>query len=318
MPHVTFIHGIANKPPADVLLEDWKHNLKYGGLNLDTRGVGASMAYWADVMYASPEESTASYESADGDCGTSAGDDDNAWIDALPESERKWVSEMVETLGLGAPSPGGDDFTPDPPQGEGFEGTGQARFEAVPLPWFIKRRLMKRLLRDVHHYLFNDVSEPRDGERYQVRDHIRQLFIDQLKEDAAGNNGGAHVVLSHSMGTVIAYDCLKNVPDCPSIDGLMTVGSPLGISEVHDNFDPEYQKEDAFPSARVSGGWVNVYDRLDPVAFDARIANDYQKGGVKVVNDIQVRNQGSWRHSSWKYFGQEDLCHHLAELLGVS
>ena len=34
MPHVTFIHGISNKPPKDKLLEDWEAYLALGGLDL--------------------------------------------------------------------------------------------------------------------------------------------------------------------------------------------------------------------------------------------------------------------------------------------
>ncbi|MEL7450034.1 MAG: hypothetical protein AAFN78_12550, partial [Pseudomonadota bacterium] len=124
-----------------------------------------------------------------------------------------------------------------------------------------------------------------------------------------------HVVISHSMGTVISYDCLKNVADCPSVSAYMTVGSPLGLSEVHDNFKPEYNKRNAFPIEKVGGGWVNVYDRLDPVAFDARIANDYQKDGSEVIVDERVRNTGAWRHSSNKYYGQAALTDHLRTLL---
>lgn len=119
------------------------------------------------------------------------------------------------------------------------------------------------------------------------------------------------------MGTVISYDCLKNVPDCPAVDAYMTVGSPLGISEVHDNFKPDYDKHRAFPAARVAGQWVNVYDRLDPVAFDARLANDYQKDGGKVIVDQKVHNSGKWRHSSYKYYGQAALCEHLRNLLDL-
>lgn len=141
-----------------------------------------------------------------------------------------------------------------------------------------------------------------------------------MKADSAANTNGNHVVVSHSMGTVISYDCLKNVADCPGIDGYMTLGSPLGISEVHDNFKPTYTANDAFPSEKVSGNWVNVYDRLDPVAFDSHLTNDYKKGGVEVVTDQRVRNDGAWRHSAWKYYGQhgqQSLCDHLKELLDL-
>jgi len=216
---------------------------------------------------------------------------------------------MRRSLGVDSASPDGDDFKPEAPD----ENVSKLEFEAIPLPWFIKRRVMKAFLRDVHHYLFDATSSPRPGESFRVKEHIRDLFVSQLSIDS--QNEGPHVVVSHSMGTVISYDCLKNVPACPAIDGYMTVGSPLGLSEVHDNYDPRYNAKDAFPSVGVSGDWINVYDRLDPVAFNARIADDYLKSGTEVVQDHRVTNGGAWRHSSLKYFAQESLCEHLANLL---
>lgn len=312
MPHVTFIHGIANKPPKDKLLWLWEQSLIDGGLDLSSEGVTTSLVYWADVMYAAPNALEDGFESVNEGLGTEEADEDQAWIDGLSDQEKAFVARMQDKFGVDAKSPEGDDFTPEAPA----EDVDDLRFEAIPLPWFIKRRVMKCVLRDVHHYMFNATHAPRPGETYQVQDYIRKLFVDQLVEDSAANDGGPHVVVAHSMGTVISYDCLKNVPDCPGISAYMTLGCPLGISEVYDNFHPAYDKDTAFPDpGKLAGNWVNVYDRLDPVAFDSKIANDYQKNGRKVIIDQKVRNSGAWRHSSSKYFKQQALCNHLRTLL---
>lgn len=314
MPHVTFIHGIANKPPKEKLLENWEAYLAQGGLDLAAEGVTTSMVYWADILYPDPLAQEADFESVDEGLGAAELDEDIEWIKELPENEKAFVESFRKKLGFDQVSPEDDEY--EPPSLENEDAVESLPFEAIPLPWFIKRRVMKALLKDVHHYLFNSRFSPRPGEEYQVQDHIRSLFVDQLKKDTS-NLEGPHVVVSHSMGTVISYDCLKNVSSCPSVDAYMTVGSPLGISEVYDNFKPEYHKHDAFPSEKVAGNWVNVYDRLDPVAFDARIANDYRKDGNKVVIDERVHNSGKWRHSSYKYYGQQALCEHLKKLLGI-
>jgi hypothetical protein len=321
VPHVTFVHGIANKPAKEVLLRDWEDALALGGLDLAASGVTTSMVYWADVLYAEPEESARAYESVDQGLGTEELDEDLAWVGELPEEQAAMVAGLRSRLRLDQPPPEGktDAYEPPPPEDENealVAGAEAMAFEAVPLPWFIKRRLMKALLRDVHHYLFKAKSSPRPGVEFDVQKELRRRFIDQLKEDAAGCAGN-HVVLSHSMGTVISYDCIKNVDGCPPVAGLMTVGSPLGLSEVHDNFDPRYRRDEAFPADGVAGEWVNVYDRLDPVAFDARLGNDYKKAGQVVVTDERVHNSGRWRHSSWKYFGQSALVGHLQRLLGL-
>lgn len=314
MPHVTFIHGIANKPPKDKLLENWESELEIGGLNLGAEGVTTSLVYWADVMYPEPMKPEANFEAVDSGLGTDEIDEDLAWLEDLPAEQRKAAEALRERLGLDMQSPAGEDYEAAAPDEDSDE---PLTFEAIPLPWFIKRRVMKSLLKDVHHYLFNMKFSPRAGEEYQVQDHIRGLFVDQLKADSGANDDGPHVVVAHSMGTVISYDCLKNVPECPAVDGYLTLGCPLGISEVHDNFKPKYDKNDAFPSAKVGGQWINVYDRLDPVALDARLANDYLRGREEVIIDQKVRNGGKWRHSSHKYYGQRKLTEHLRTLLDL-
>lgn len=313
MPHVTFIHGICNKPPKEKLLENWEQYLAQGDLDLAASGVTTSMVYWADVLYEKPQEPSADFESVTEGLGTTEITEDLAWIETLPPDEKKFVESFRKKLRFDQVSPETDSYEP-PFLETNEDAVEELSFEAIPLPWFIKRRVMKALLKDVHHYLFNAEFSPRPGETYRVQEYIRRLFVDQLKHDVEEQEG-PHVVVSHSMGTVISYDCLKNVPDCPQISAYMTVGSPLGISEVHDNFNPEYEKNDAFPSATIGGNWVNVYDRLDPVAFDAHLANDYLKHGQKVIVDQRVHNKGRWRHSSYKYYGQRALCQHLIELL---
>ncbi|MFK7893209.1 MAG: hypothetical protein AB8B63_20510 [Granulosicoccus sp.] len=314
MPHVTFIHGIANKPKADDLLRDWKAELDGAGFNLGTRGVTSSLVYWADVMYDKPMSSSSSFESLDDGLGTEKKDEALDWVKNLDTPQKTVVASLIHKFGLDKAPPEEDrEAVPEQPMGE----DDPYAFEAIPLPWFIKERVMKRLLKDVHHYLFNERFSPRPGETYHVQTELRQRFVGQLEHDKT-HATGPFVVVAHSMGTVISYDCLKNVASCPSIDGFMTVGSPLGLSEIHDNFDPDYNKRDAFPSSRVTRGWVNLYDRLDPVAFDAKIANDYQQNGQRLVQDERVRNGGVWRHSSNKYFQQDKLIAHLSNLLDLA
>ena len=313
MPHVTFVHGISNKPTPDKLLENWNAELDIGGLNLATQGVTSSMVYWADVVYENPLKSSSNFESVDDALGTEGDDADLDWVNTLSGDQRAVVDALIKKLELDKSPPNNDkEARPNVPMDEDSD----YDFEAIPLPWFIKERVMKRFLKDVHHYLFNERFSPRAGETYDVQTELRKRFIGQLENDKA-NATGPFVIVAHSMGTVISYDCIKNVPGCPTIDGLITVGSPLGLSEIHDNFKPDYNRRDAYPSTNIARQWVNIYDRLDPVAFDARLSNDYRQSGQDVIKDEKVRNAGVWRHSSHKYFHQAKLVSHLKNLLSV-
>ena len=64
MAHVTFIHGIGNKPAADELHRIWLQSLAAGldGINLGAEGITSSMVYWADVLYSEPDANVAAYE----------------------------------------------------------------------------------------------------------------------------------------------------------------------------------------------------------------------------------------------------------------
>jgi pimeloyl-ACP methyl ester carboxylesterase len=184
------------------------------------------------------------------------------------------------------------------------------------LTWFVKKAFLENFLSDVHHYLFNVQHSPRPGTTYQVQDEIRKRFVTRLKADKPAS--GPHVVVSHSMGTVIAYDCLKRVPECPAVDALITIGSPLGLDEIQDKLQPEWTRQDGFPKDRVRGLWANVFDRLDPVAgFDPFLKNDFRTGEQGIVNDIEVQNDGAWRHSMVKYLRQDKVRQTLTTMLGL-
>ncbi|HWQ35448.1 MAG TPA: hypothetical protein VNQ79_21555 [Blastocatellia bacterium] len=318
MPHITFIHGIANKPPKDKLLRLWREALaRDNGLDLGANGVSSSMVYWADVMYAAPQDEQAAYESLDEgrspDVAAAAAEPeaDTAWKSALPENEQRWLAQLetkikIETEADTAATAAGAAAEP--------ESAAAPKLERIWLPAPIKKKLMEDFLRDVHHYLFNVSYSPRPDDTYQVQDEIRQRMIAALAEGA--KQDGPHIVVSHSMGTVISYDCLKRVAGCPRVDALVTLGSPLGLDEVQDGLKPEYNSHDGFPAANVATRWVNVFDHLDPVAgFDPYLANDYRRGGTKVVEDINEQNWGRWRHDITKYLRGAQLRAKLKELL---
>lgn len=315
MAHITFIHGIANKPKEEALLKIWLDALAEDqlgnddGIPLSTLGVTASMVYWADVMYDTPLaegtfESAADWENNASVAEKTDNDPDMSWRANLTGEEKAMVDALGAKLSFDVLVD--DAFTPPPAE--------IARtLERIPLPWFIKRRLMKWLLRDVHHYLFNFNYSPRPGANFLVQEEIRTRMIRKLEEGA--KKPGPHIVVSHSMGTVILYDCLKRLPACCPVDGLMTIGSPLGIDEIQDKFAPEWSRENGFPE-KLKGRWFNVYDALDPVTgFDGNITNDYRRNGTDAVEVINEQNWGVWRHNITNYLSGPKLRKALRELL---
>ena len=316
MPHVTFIHGILNKPPAEKLRTIWNDSLKQKlsdneGVNLGASGVTTSMIYWADVLYENcleegDFESVNDFESLEDVADKKAVEPDMSWRSEISGKEKEMVDALAAKLSVDLVI--ADNFTPP-------ESEIDQKLERIPLPWFIKKIIMKQFLKDVHHYLFNVDFSPRANANYKVQEEIRSRVIKQLKEDS--KEPGPHIVVSHSMGTVIAYDCLMRVADCPAVDGLMTIGSPLGIDEVQDKLAPEWTRDKGFPE-KVKGSWVNVYDYLDPVTgFDGNIANDFKKNGKEVIEVINEQNWGKWRHNITNYLSGRMLREALSKQLNL-
>lgn len=312
MAHITFIHGLANKPPADVLYPVWLRALGDGpgGLFLPDEGVTSSMVYWADVLYEAPDTDPANYETVDERTAEQVDGGGHAEVPATrTEEERRFVEGLRRHLTRASLGDVEADRAPDNPHDPAAVG-----LERIPLPWFIKKRIMKAWLRDAHHYYFNERFSPRAGISFAVQQEIRERFVKALKAVPTAN--GPHVVVAHSMGTMIAYDCLKRVPDCPPVDALMTLGSPLGLDEVQDCNKPEWSREHGFPEAKLRGHWVNVFDRLDVVCgADPKFANDFRLNGVEKIQDVQVENDGAWRHSIAKYLRQGVVRDHLRRML---
>jgi hypothetical protein len=305
--HITFVHGICNKPPLEILLDIWERRLRADeGLDLGACGVTTQMVYWCDVLYALPLTDPAEYENTSADTGVEPVDPVSmAWEKGLDLGEKRWVAGVAAKFSVAI---GVDEAA------QALRSPLERNLERIPLPWPVKRRLVKTLLRDTHHYLFDSAYSPRPGRTYRVRNEIRQRM--QAALAAGAGKPPPHIVVAHGIGSVIAYDCLKRLGG-PAVDAMMTIGSPLGIEEVQDCLKPGWSRDDGFPRERVRGAWVNVYDGFDPVTGpDPVLANDYRRGGESVVEDVDQPNSGLWRHNISQYLAGAKLRARLAGLLG--
>lgn len=315
MAHVTFIHGIANKPAEADLLRIWRDALKKAAFPLDlpAEGISSDMVYWADVLHENPIPS-GEYENDDETVVSEAKDENEESLAPIEFSERpevEWTKAIARRLGV----PLEADGLPRSPVPT-FQVTVASELERIPLPGFVKDAFLKRFLKDVHHYLFNAEFSPRSGESYRVQDEIRKRFVQAIKNGS--ERGSPHIVVSHSMGTVIAYDCLKRVSECPSIDLLITLGSPLGIDEVQDKLQPGWTRNDGYLSESLHSGWENYFDKLDVVSrLDPYLANDYRRNDIKVVTDVSQANEGVWRHDITKYLMGKEVSEAISRALNI-
>jgi hypothetical protein len=113
--------------------------------------------------------------------------------------------------------------------------------DAVP---GVSARALERFTRDVYLYLSRSV----------VRKRINDIVLSDISTTKT-------VVIGHSLGSVVAYDVLKDLGGSFDIPLYATVGSPLGVRPIRNALGTL-----SFPT--VVKSWYNAFDERDVVALN--------------------------------------------------
>ena len=146
---------------------------------------------------------------------------------------------------------------------------------------------------DVYQYLNNA------GLRGVIDDGVRQAF----------EPGVESVVVGHSLGSVVAYNLLKNHAAAAgwTVPLFVTVGSPLGIEVIRKSMHPL-----SFP-ARV-GAWYNAMDERDVVALYPLTAETFPVQ-TPIENKTNVNNHTENRHGIAGYLNDADVARRIHDAL---
>ena len=132
--------------------------------------------------------------------------------------------------------------------------------------------------------------------------------------------GGPFIVIGHSQGSMVAYEVLRNLTkrEC-DVRLFVTLGSPLGLQEVQD----ELGKWGPLAVPECVDRWINFAERLDPVALDADLENDYaaNASGVKVEDTGRLKLNPEWKsnpHSATGYLRVPEVQDAVRETAGVA
>ncbi|RPI41564.1 MAG: alpha/beta hydrolase [Betaproteobacteria bacterium] len=326
-----FIHGLAKKPAPDKLKELWLWGMSRDnprpdvfpppnrGINLISKGVPHFFIYYADVFYGEDYETELqSYYEQDDDLELLAAEQLDQLEEGLKLPRAVTPREHAFLVNFEAKLSATAVLTPPAQSPQPATPAEETNLEIASwLPSGVKKAIIKKAAMEAFYFLFDKEYERADGKRFKVRQELRSRLLGALAK--AQGAGEKIVIVSHSMGTMVAYDVLRNCPECPQVDTLITLGSPLGITEVQD----ELVAMDAgaggvdFPAAKLRR-WINIYDRLDPVAADPKLANDYRAVEGRSVEDIEEANWGKWRHTITHYFAGTRLRRALAEAVGIA
>ena len=150
-------------------------------------------------------------------------------------------------------------------------------------------KILKIKMNDLYQYYHNK----------EKRKELRNRLIEQIEK----NKESRIMILAHSMGTIIAYDVLRELgrkDQKLTIDHFVTIGSPLGMPHVK----YKIAKENALVrTPSIVKKWTNFADKRDPVAIDPHLSDDYKPNDsdVQVKDDLVLNDWGGINHKSYGY-----------------
>ncbi|MFE1795566.1 hypothetical protein ACFW9L_05310 [Streptomyces sp. NPDC059517] len=289
-----YVHGAGNKPPEDDLKRAWDEDLFERDMGERTR-----MVYYADLLHDHPSAIAADACGASGALGALVSE---AFADTAVVED----TQVRETFGKMTPD--GQEFAlaltvsmaARAASTTGFAPTAGDRPAAdvaalLPLPAPLRRLLLRQLLShlipDANGYFFTDARD-------RIRDRLRRVL---------GAVNGPVVVISHSLGTVVAYDVLSEVGSArKEIPLFITLGSPLGYTEIQDVITRPLKVP---VPVRL---WTNFADPLDLVTLDTTLADDFRTG-AKVIADIAMDNPSPNNHAACGYLRSRRVREAVAE-----
>ena len=303
------IHGLANKPQKRNLATAWKTSIEEGltrNLGLSNPKLNFVMVYWADLLYKNPLHDDKNF-----DFDKLYNDEpyikakpgalirhDEGWYDSVRASVTDVTGSVLDTV-------------------KGFKGTGAVA------DW-----VLGKVLKDLAFYYDKN---RRIKDRNNKNRLARTVLMEELEKELIKQDSNRIMLISHSMGTIIAYDVLRDMGRINrkkntnyQVPHVITIGSPLGIAHVKKKVYEErkYSKVRLRTPTIVSDRWVNYADRKDIVALDTHLGDDYgaNRKGITVEDDIVLNDYVSPKgdsnhHKSYGYLRTPEISEHIAAFL---
>ncbi len=265
MPNVIiFIHGLGNKPPKQ-LLENWWKRALLEGLNRENQKSvlpKTEMVFWTDLLYdklLDPSESNAE----------SPYYIDEPYVEAPAHVTVENHSKRLTVID--------------------FLGNQLNRIflnDDLSLNYsIITDSIVSKYFHDLDIY-YKDDCLPDDNALCTIKIQIRNRLIKVLEK----YKNHDIMLVSHSMGTIIAYDVLSFLAPEIKIHTLVTMGSPLGLPVVLAKIAAEQRRRNITPvqiitPENITHAWYNFSDILDKVAFKYRL-NDVFLPNAKGISPI--------------------------------
>lgn len=304
------IHGLANKPKPEILKDWWRKSILEGlhiNLNLNPSAIPFNMVYWADLLYRVQQHNEVAYNfdqlyNNEPYIGAAKG--------SIEEYKEKLRDEIrAKILGI---------------FGSGLDVLKQ-RFDLDFLGDWVLEKVMKDLA-----FYYDD--ERKIQNRSGIMQIASKVLKDELIQELEKHQGKEIMLIAHSMGSIIAYDVLRDLGHQPGneiyVKHFITIGSPLGLPYVKHKINDERvydkMKNKVRTPSIVTGDWINYADKKDPVALDFYLKDDYGENaaGIKVKDDMILNDYVGLsgkrnHHKSYGYLRTPEMSTKIADFLSL-
>ena len=274
MRQLILIHGRAqeNKDAAGIKrewLQAWQKGLDKSGLTNPLSDADIHFPYYGDTLAQMVAGKTAEQAAAVVIMGPAPSPAEQQVMREMIQeiAAREGITEAEVRAALGA------EATEMGPQNWKWV---QAMMSVLDKSKSISARMVALLTADVAKYLTDST----------ISQNINDGVVKGIKA------GQEAVVVSHSLGTVVAYQVLMSRPSqFPNVTVplFVTLGSPLGINAIKTRIQPH-----TFPPPITK--WYNALDTDDIVALHPLTPKHFNTGG-SIENHDKVKNWTSNRHS---------------------
>lgn len=280
-----YVHGMLNKPAASVLKDQWDRALF--GVKMGER---THMAYWADIRYPQPLSSTTVQ---------SLEQEYSPMYSVLSQDE--FIDDMVARVNQGAEARAFARALASRMLSEQrpalMRSIGKSEYHAqVNFPDWFTRWFVRTFTPDVAAYFFDK------DQRRRIQERFRMWLT---------SGPGPFVVVAHSLGSIVAYDVLREFDSKGApVPLLVTLGSPLGLEEIQQRV----KKPLSVPSQVTH--WHNFAARFDVVAIDRNLSGEFTPKSRLTDHFINTTGLFDNPHDVEGYLHHPDVRATVAEAVG--
>lgn len=194
------------------------------------------------------------------------------------------------------------------------EVSGEDVVERGPVNWEWLQSVLKAIDRFVPHGSGTSIALfTRDVYEYLKNPNIRQAIDNGVS--AAMVPGMETVVVGHSLGTVVAYNLMRQQGHLHGwkVPLYVSLGSPLAIQEIKRTLG----REAAPRCPECVSAWFNAMDERDVVALYPLNAANFPltPSNPKIENKQNVRNKTSNRHGIAGYLDDQEVAKRIYDAL---